>query len=566
MILIGRYPSIKLKSEYSLFIKFEKFDMSLVDKVKSFPIRQYIPEDKVWEVPISSINRVVRSFGVENIKAFTEFPEYEQYLSEVEAKKKGKKSIEELKEYYRTLKCEVDYKFKTAPQGHQIESFNYAIHNNSLFITDVMGLGKTKQALDIMDYKKEQGLAKHCLIICGLNSLKYNWLDEIKKHSWNNAQVIEGTKKKRKEKLEQSWQFYYSIINVEMLRDDEIFEIIEEKVKSGFFTGIIADEVHKMTNHKCKQGENFGTLKSAKYKLALTGTPITKRIEKMWNLLTWMGIIEEGYWGFVKRYCVLGGFSGYQPTGQYKNLEELHEIVDKYQIRRTKDILNLPPKVYQTIYVEMNKDQLSEYNQIKRGIIRDIESGNTKNINPAVATIKLRQFTDAVKQDAIKKLIEELYENNNSAVVFSKYKDGLYALHESLKETYNPFIMTGNIKDTGIRQEMVNNFQNSTNAETIMGTIDTMGTGYTLTKSNYVIFLNKDWVVGNNQQAEDRCHRIGTVDTVTVISVIVKDSVDERVEEILENDQFYIDQVIDGVVRFKSNKDLLSKLLDLEVA
>jgi len=561
MILLGKYPSINVKSDYSAFIKFKVFDYDLVDKVKSLPVRYYIAKDKIWEVPIDSINRIVNTFGLDNIQLFTEFSEFNDYIKYKEENLKGKKTPEELKQFYKTLVQEVPYEFKTVPQGHQIESFNYALHYNSLFITDVMGLGKTKQALDIADYKKQIGTVKHCLIICGLNSIKYNWVDEIKKHSWNSVQVIDGSKKKKMEKLKDSWKFFYSIINVEMLRDDDIVEVLQLMIKNKQIGMIIADEVHKMANHKSKQGLNLGELDS-EFKIALTGTPITKRVERIWNLLKWMKIIDLSYWSFVKRYCILGGFTGYSPVG-YQNMAELHEILDRYQLRRTKDILDLPPKVYQTIYVDMTKDERNDYNVIKSGIIRDIESGDVKYINPMVATIKLRQFTDKVKQTAIKTVIEELHDNDSSVVVFGQYKQGIYDLAETLQDMH-PYIMTGDEKSTSVRQSYVNEFQASKLPELMMGTIATLGTGYTLTKSNYVIFLNKDWTVGNNEQAADRCHRIGTVDTVTIMSVIVKDSIDERVEEILENDQFYIDQVVDGIIKFKDPSDVLCKLLDLE--
>lgn len=559
MIQIGKYPSIKIKSEFSMFLKFA-YNQVLVDKVKSLPVRHWISENKVWEVPIDSINRVITTFGIDNIQLFTEFPEFDEYVAYREKKMLGKKTPEELKAYYKTIKCDIDYKFKTAPQGHQIEAFNIGLTSNSLFITDVMGLGKSKEAIDIVDYRRQNKEIKHCLIICGLNSIKYNWIGEIHKHSSNNVQVIDGPKKKKIEKLQNSWQFFYNVINVEILRDERMIEVLEKMVNEGYFGAIIFDECHKVGNHKSAQGSNLNRLNNAKLKIGLTGTPITKRVERLWNLLNWMGIISEPYWTFIKRYCVTGGYTGYEVIG-YKNMDELHEILDRYQIRRTKEILDLPPKIYQTITVEMTKEQRKEYDEIKRGIIRDIESGDMKVVNPAVATIKLRQYTDQVKVEAIKNLIEELHENDNSAVIFSQYRDGLFALKDSLSE-YDTFLMNGDIK-TDVRQNMVEKFQNSTLAQYMLGTIATMGTGYTLTKSNYVIFLNKDWTCGNNSQAEDRCHRIGTTETVTVISVIVKDSVDERVEEILENDQFYIDQVVDGIVRFKNPKEMLSKLLDL---
>lgn len=576
MILVGKYPSIKVQNAtHSLFVKFD-YDAEKVAKIKSLPVRFYEPNNKVWEVPMSDMDRVVNLFGVENIRIFNEFPEFEQYLRIREQKAKNAKSVDELIAYYENLKPEVEYNFKTKPDGHQIESFNTALHLDSLFITDAMGLGKTKQAIDICDYKKHVGLAKHVLIVCGVNGLKYNWMEEIKKHSWNNCQVIDGTTTQRLEKLMGYWKYFYNIINIESIRnnakfdkkgnlikenDNPILNLLIKLCDSGKFEVIVVDEFHKANNHKSQQGLGLRCLK-AKYKIALSGTPITKRIERAWSILNWMGLETAKYWNFVKRYCVLGGFSGWEPTGEYKNLDELHERFDRFQIRRTKDILKLPPKVHKYVYVDMNTDEHNEYMNIKRGIIRDVESGDIKQINPAVATVKLRLFTDKIKARAIKEIIEELQDNDNPCVIFSMYKEGLYTLQKELAE-YNPLLLTGDITSASKKQEIINAFQEEKRSDVLMGTIQAMGTGYTLTRSQYVVFLNKMWICTDNEQAEDRCHRRGTTGSVTVISVIVKNSIDERVEEILANDKMYIDKVVDGIPVFKmSNRQIFNKLME----
>lgn len=560
MILVGKYPSINFKdTEYSMFLKFN-YDATLVEKVKSLPARRYIPSDKVWEIPIADIDRVVNLFGIDNLKMFNDFPEFDEYIKSIEVKRTGKQNIEELREYYRNLKPEVDYNFKTKPDGHQIESFNKALHLNSLFITDVMGLGKSKQSIDIMDYKKSVGLCNHVLIICGVNSLKYNWVEEIKKHSWYNCQVIDGPKKKRLEKINNFWMFYYNIINIESLRDPELVDVLASLCNKGYINGIIVDEFHKANNHKSKQGEGLRQL-SARYKIALSGTPITKKIDKSWSILNWMGLESASYWKFKSRYCILGGYSGYDVVG-YQNLDELHARFDKYQIRRTKDILCLPPKTRQTVYVEMTTEEHNEYMQLKRGIMRDLESGDTTIINPVAITIRLRQFTDKVKLRAIKETIEELAENDQPCVIFSTYKEALYMLIDEIKD-YNPLLLTGDITDAAKKQAVIRAFQEEKKSNVLVGTIQAMGTGYTLTRSQYVLFLNKSWTVTDNEQAEDRCHRRGTTGNVTIISFIVKNTIDERVEEILENDKTYIDKVIDGVPIFKvDSKTLLNKLME----
>lgn len=574
MILLAKYPSIKTKGEYACFIKFQKFSQEYVTKVKRLPCRYYEPHNKVWEVPINDIDRVVATFGVDNITIFNDFPEAVEYLENLKNTTcLKKKTAEELLEYYKNIKCEVDYEFKTKPDGHQIEAFNIGLHRNNLIITDVPGLGKTKSAIDIMDYKVKTGQVKHVLVICGVNGLKYNWEQEIKKHSWYNCQVVDGSKETRLKKLSSYWMFTYTIINIESIRnnektkrgtgkvikanDNEILTALAKMCELGKFDAIIVDEFHKANNHKSQQGKGLRSL-NAKYKIALSGTPITKKLERSWSILNWMGFEDASYWQFVNRYCTLGGFSGWDVVG-YKNLDEFHERFDRAQLRRTKDILQLPPKTHQVYYVEMSKEQRKEYEQIKRGIIQEAEE--TKVVDPAVATLRLRQFTDKVKTKAVKEIVDQLADNNEPCIIFSCFKDGLYELQNTLTE-YNPLLLTGDITNTEDKQKVVDDFQVNKKSNVIMGTIQAMGTGYTLTRSQYVVFLNKAWSPTDNEQAEDRAHRRGTTGNVTIISVVVKNSIDEKVEEMLKNDKLYIDKVVDGIPLWRNNEDLFKYLME----
>lgn len=574
MILLAKYPSIKTKDEYACFIKFQKFSQEYVTKVKRLPCRYYEPHNKVWEVPINDIDRVVATFGVHNITIFNDFPEAVEYLENLkDTTCLKKKTAEELLEYYKNIKCEVDYEFKTKPDGHQIEAFNIGLHRNNLIITDVPGLGKTKSSIDIMDYKVKTGQVKHILVICGVNGLKYNWEQEIKKHSWYNCQVVDGSKETRLKKLSSYWMFTYTIINIESIRnnektkrgtgkvikenDNEILIALAKMCELGKFEAIIVDEFHKANNHKSQQGKGLRSL-NAKYKIALSGTPITKKLERSWSILSWMGFEDASYWQFVKRYCTLGGFSGWDVVG-YKNLDEFHERFNRAQLRRTKDILQLPPKTHQVYYVEMNKEQRKEYEQIKRGIIQEAEE--TKVVDPAVATLRLRQFTDKVKTKAVKEIVDQLADNNEPCIIFSCFKDGLYELQNTLTE-YNPLLLTGDITNAEDKQKVVDDFQVNAKSNVIMGTVQAMGTGYTLTRSQYVVFLNKVWSPTDNEQAEDRAHRRGTTGNVTIISVVVKNSIDEKVEEILKNDKLYIDKVVDGIPLWRNNGDLFKYLME----
>lgn len=97
----------------------------------------------------------------------------------------------------------------------------------------------------------------------------------------------------------------------------------------------------------------------------------------------------------------------------------------------------------------------------------------------------------------------------------------------------------------------------------VIGTIGAMGTGLTLNKASYVFFVDKLWNSGENAQAEDRAHRIGTAGTVNVISMVAKGSVDEGVEEYLLENKELFDRVVDGKGSKADVRSILNKLLKI---
>lgn len=132
---------------------------------------------------------------------------------------------------------------------------------------------------------------------------------------------------------------------------------------------------------------------------------------------------------------------------------------------------------------------------------------------------------------------------------------------QGLKE-YNPVYIVGKVSPED-RQKEVERFQNDPNCKLAVGTIGAMGTGLTLNKASYVFFIDKLWNSGENAQAEDRAHRIGTAGTVNVISMVAKGSVDEGVEEYLLENQDLFDRVVDGKGSKADIKTILNKLLKL---
>lgn len=536
-----------------------KYDPNTVAKVKELAERRYLPEDRAWEIPSHELPNLVEKVGLSNINAEDGIV---GALKTQEIEDKREATAKRLE----GIKPVVDFDFTTEPLPHQIEAFNYGMERDKLLIGDEQGLGKTKESIDICVARKHE-LVK-CLIVCGVNSVKYNWEKEISIHSREKAVMVDGKTMDIRVAQLQSWYTgseYFGIINIESLRNEKIQDALYLGIKDGYIGAIIVDEIHKAKNGSSQQGKALRFLK-APVKIGLSGTPMNKA-EDLWNILTWLEVEKRSFYSFRNTYCVMGGYGGYKVVG-HKNLESLNAELNKVMLRRKKEeVLDLPPKVYSTEFVELTKAQQKLYRDIKQGIIEDMEN-ILASVNPLSCTLRLRQLTgglftdDNPKLERLKDMLdEEIIPNGNKAIIFSQWEQITEVYREALME-YNPIYITGKVSPED-RQKAVERFQNDPNCKLAIGTIGAMGTGLTLNKASYVFFIDKLWNSGENAQAEDRAHRIGTVGTVNVISLVAKGSVDEGVEEYLIENKDLFERVVDGKGTKADIKTILNKLLKL---
>lgn len=538
-----------------------RYDPTTVAKVKELAERRYLPEERAWEIPAHELPALIEKVGLNNISSNEEIV---QALQSKEVEDKRQATQERLKD----IKPVIDFDFKTSPLPHQIEAFNTGLSKNSLLLGDEQGLGKTKESIDIAVARKHE-LVK-CLIVCGVNSVKYNWEKEIKIHSNESSVMVDGkTMDIRVSQLNEWYKSssYFGIINIESLRNDKIQDALYLGIKDGYIGAIIVDEIHKAKNGSSQQGKALRILK-APVKIGLSGTPMNKA-EDLWNILTWLGVEKRSFYSFRNAYCVMGGYGGYKVVG-HKNLDSLNAELNTVMLRRKKDeVLDLPPKLYSTEYVELTTAQRKLYRDIKNGILQDMENILT-SVNPLSCTLRLRQLTsgnpniteDNPKLDRIKEMLEdEIIPNGYKAIIFSQWSTIAKDLGTELQE-YQPIVITGDVKPED-RQKMVDTFQTNPHCKIAIGTIGAMGTGLTLNKASYVFFMDKAWNSGDNAQAEDRAHRIGTVGAVNVISMVAKGTIDEAVEDLLLENKDLFEKIVDGKGAKQDVRAMLNKLLSI---
>ena len=331
---------------------------------------------------------------------------------------------------------------------------------------------------------------------------------------------------------------------------------------------IIVDEVHQAKNPSSQQGKNLLKLNKAKYKIAVTGTLLVNRPVDAYLPLKWIGVDKSCYSTYKYYYTIMAGPFHNEFVG-YRNLDTLKEQLDKYSLRRTKDLLNLPEKTIINEYVDMDNQQEKFYTDIKQGIIDQVDKVvlNTQSIIGMVS--RLRQATaypkiltteniPSAKIDRACDLAEQIIDNGDKVVIFSTFKDTLNELYGRLKE-YNPTINTGDTKDSDIAKN-IDNFQNNPNNKIFLATWQRCGTGITLTAASYMIFIDTPWTFAIFEQSCDRIYRIGTKKPVTIYTLITKDTVDEKVQMLVDSKEALSEYVIDNKVSSRTI-DILKKII-----
>lgn len=356
---------------------------------------------------------------------------------------------------------------------------------------------------------------------------------------------------------------FFVITNIETLQDNKFVEAFRKSKNE--FGMIVLDEAHRVKNPSAKATKNLLKI-SADRCIALTGTLLMNSPENAYVALKWTGNLSSTYSAFCGMYNVYGGFGGVQVIG-YKNLDLLQDLIESCSLRRKKDdVLDLPEKTYIREYVDLQPRQKELYNEVAAGIAEELDKLNKRKkkltiMEEMVLNMRLRQITaypgilsttvtQSAKLDRLEELIEDIVAQGDKALVFCTFKSTVPEIERRLLK-YKPLICTG---DTPDEQININKkvFENSSENKVMVCTWQKMGTGHTLTAANYCIFVDTPWTDADFQQASDRIYRIGQKKHTTIITLITKDTYDERVQEILDRKEMLSSYVID-----KTDKGLI---------
>lgn len=539
------------------------------DILKRFQAR-WFKEIKTWECKFSrkaveGMNALISEFQYTTTENFSE--KVSTQLADIDA------AINESRQ------ADTDREI-TAPEGLTYRPFQkagiaFGLDRGNVLIGDEMGLGKTIQGVGISNMRPDV----RKILIIGPASLKINWRREWKKWDIKGLSIgfVSG---------EDTTQFPNTDVVIISFNLVKAYHAI---LRSITWDMVIIDEVHNLRNIKTSERTQyvfgFENAKKkiapldAKYKVALTGTPIVNRPIEMWPYLQWLAPQQfNHFFNYAKRYC------GAHQTGYgwkfdgATNLDELQELLrSTVMIRRLKkDVAKeLPKKIRQIIPIEDETIAAMEaagLNAIKEMIekleaekvlayLRDDKKGYEEAATKLQAArrfafdemARLRHEVALAKVPHIIKLAQDSLENGK-VIIFAHHHDVIDKFKKEFKDA--AVVLTGDMT-VEKRQKAVDRFQTDATCTVFIGSIQAAGVGYTLTAANHLIFAELSWVPADITQAEDRAHRIGaTGEAVLAWHVVVENTVESRMIEILVQKQNIMDAALDTAVESEKTEVL----------
>ena len=434
-----------------------------------------------------------------------------------------------------------------APDGLQYLPFQkagieFANVRKSILIADEMGLGKTIQALGLINLN---AAIKRVLVICPAG-LKINWMREAEKWLVRIFRIV-IIKKDFPDNPE------FVIVNYDILKK------FSRQIRAVDWDLLICDEAHYIKNKRSMRTKQIlgekkwdvslrmwnvkSTPIEAKKKIFMTGTPILNRPVELHPLLS---AIDPGEWGpffeFGRRYCDghHNGF-GWDFRGA-SNLGELsRRLRSNCMVRRLKSevLKELPQKQRQVIELPSNgltkivNSEMDAYEDWKTA-----EDGEKTNALAALA--RARKETAVAKMPQVIEHVLNLQESINKVIVWGHHHEVLDGLHDAFRDS----VKLDGRDPAKVRDKSVAEFQSDPEVRVFVGGIQAAGVGITLTSASHNVFAELDWVPGNLNQAEDRCHRIGQVNSVLVQHLVLENSVDNVLLEAILKKQDIIDRAV----------------------
>lgn len=480
-------------------------------------------------------------------------------------------------------KIEANHPLKLFPYQRVDAEFISTV--GSMLLANEPGLGKTGATIRSIQLMDEMGMNPYPVLVVCPNSLKYTvWRDGFE--LWapgTKVSVVDGSATKRRQQLSVDADVY--VINWDSLRIHSRLapygsislseaERAPKELNGIDFGTVVMDEAHKLKDPVAKQTRaTWAVSHKAKYRIALTGTPIGDNIGDLWSILH--AIHPSGFprkSKFMDRYALrsFNAFGGTEVVGINPGAsDELFRLIDPIMRRVPKKaaLPQLPEKLpVQYRHTPMTPKQQKAYDEMAASMVANL---NQLLVAPSVLAqlARLAQFAAASAEvEETTKIVKyyrdqhdfwwegrrglpewvELQKDEHGKLIYKEQEvpdikvtlvspsskvDDMVELLEEMGD--KPLVVCAvsrqliylaskKLTDLKISHGLITGMQSSEErakavddfqagrTRVILFTLGAGGVGITLTRADTILFMQRSWSEIENLQAEDRVHRIGS--------------------------------------------------------
>ncbi len=397
-------------------------------------------------------------------------------------------------------------------------------HELGALLADDMGLGKTIQTLAVL---------KGRTLIVAPTSVLFNWLNELKRF-----------------RPDLEWSSYHGpgrVLDAKakvVITTYAILRLDNDALAAANWDNLILDEAQAIKN-STSQVWRAAVRVPARFRVALSGTPVENRLEELWSLMQFVnpGLLGD-LSGFQDRYARRIGNADAGAAAR------LRSLIRPFVLRRLKrDVApDLPPRTDVGRHVELSKEERATYDVVRAAARRDVVDriGQGATMLEALeALLRLRQACchpgllpgnagegPSAKLTLLVELLLEAHAEGHKTLVYSQWTSLLDLAEPALVAAGLPFLrLDGSTTD---RAGVVAGFQSASGPPVLLLSLKAGGVGLNLTAADHVVILDPWWNPAAEDQAADRAHRIGQNKPVLVQRLVALETVEERILNLQE--------------------------------
>lgn len=486
------------------------------------------------------------------------FNALDELLEDQEQALEVRKEIQEKRERlgaFQSIKAVGLPEINATLRDYQVEGYRWMHFLNEFgwggILADDMGLGKTLQMLTFLKSVIENGIT--CNLVVVPTSLLFNWQNEIQKFCPQlSYHIYHGADRER---ISEEWNYDVIITTYGLLASDiDYFR----KVKFGY---VVLDESQAIKNPASKRFKAV-TLLKAKNRMVMTGTPIEN---STMDLYAQMAFVNPGLFQSIDHFREEYA-NRIDKQSDQERARELNRLIHPFVLRRTKEMVakELPPKTEDVIYCEMEPEQRKVYDAFRNkyrneilGLMQDEGLDNIK-LHVLQALTKLRQVCNSValvnEEEAyygnesvkIKELLRHIQEKtgHHKMLIFSQFVGMLGLIRNELDSLDINYVYLDGQTAQNRRKEVVGQFQDDGQVRVFLISLKAGGVGLNLTAADYVYIVDPWWNPAVENQAIDRCYRIGQDKSVIAYRMICKDTLEEKIMNLKSRKQHLADSLI----------------------